>query len=248
MKQKRDWRSFKPAMLSYQLHIFPRRKPPNYSSENTKQAQSIYLKTPYRVKSLSPGPPCTAGEKAYAECGLAGLAGQYDATRTSTVPSHMQDFIKGLLTERPHLGIPTIHQAIQARFAGQQIPGQSSIRRFVSNWKQEHQSLIQYVTSFDQWRSNHMIALGKADEHVTRLNQVWEFDSTPGDIMLIDGRHNLIGVIDVYSRRAKIHVSPTSKASAIAALTRRTILDWGVPEVAKTDNGSDTYHPTWSGF
>ena len=178
-------------------------------------------------------------EKAFAECGLAGLAGQYDVTRTSTVPTHMQAFIKGLLTERPHLGIPTIHQAIQARFAGQQIPGQSSIRRYVSNWKQEHQSLIQYVTSFDQWRNLHMIALGKADEHVTRLNQVWEFDSTPGDIMLIDGRHNLIGVIDVYSRRAKVHVSPTSKASAIAALTRRTILDWGVPEIAKTDNGSD---------
>lgn len=178
-------------------------------------------------------------EKAYAECGLAGLAGQYDATRSTTIPAHMQDFIKGLLTERPHLGIPTVHQAIQARFAGQDIPGQSSIRRYVSNWRSEHQSLIQYVTSFDQWRSNHMIALGKADEEVTRLNQVWEFDSTPGDIMLIDGRHNLIGVIDVYSRRAKIHVSPTSKASAIAALTRRAILDWGVPEVAKTDNGSD---------
>ena len=113
------------------------------------------------------------------------------------------------------------------------------MRRFVAKWRHANKSLIQYVTSFDQWRSNHMIALGKADEPVTRLNQIWEFDSTPGDVMLTDGRYSLIGVIDVYSRRAKLHVTPTSKSAAIAALTRRAILDWGVPETAKTDNGSD---------
>jgi putative transposase len=178
-------------------------------------------------------------EKAFTESGLAGLAGQYAATRTTSIAKHMQDFIKGLLTDRPHLGIPTVHQAVQARFAGQAIPGQSALRRYVAKWKEEHKSLIQYVTSFDQWRSNHMIALGKADEQVTRLNQIWEFDSTPGDVMLVDGRHTLIGAIDVYSRRAKLHVAPSSKAEAVAALTRRAILDWGVPEIAKTDNGSD---------
>ena len=178
-------------------------------------------------------------ERAFTECGLAGLAGQYEANRTTSIAKHMQDFIRGLLTERPHLGIPTVHQAVEARFAGQEIPSKSAVRRFVKKWRTDNQSLILYTTSFDQWRSNHMIALGKADEPVTRLNQIWEFDSTPGDILLTDGRYNLIGVVDVYSRRAKLHVTPTSKSEAIAALTRRAILDWGVPETAKTDNGSD---------
>jgi len=178
-------------------------------------------------------------EKCYKECGLAGLANGYTATRETTIAAHMQQFIKGLLIEKPHIGIPTVREALQARFAGQEIPSKSSIRRFVDKWRMENSSLILYITSPDEWRSRHMVAFGQADEQVVRLNQLWEFDSTPGDVMLADGRHNLIGVIDVYSRRAKIQVTPTSRATAIAALTRRAILDWGVPEIAKTDNGSD---------
>ena len=58
--------------------------------------------------------------------------------------------------------------------------------------------------------------------------------------MLADGaRHAVIGVIDVASRRLKLHVSRTSKATAIAALMRRTLLVWGVPETARTDEGAD---------
>ena len=178
-------------------------------------------------------------EKAFGESGLAGLANGYAGTRGTSIARHMQDFIKGLLCRQPHLGIPTVYQAVQARFAGQDIPNQGTIRRFVSKWRTENQSLILYATSPDEWRNKHMIAQGRADEQVVRLNQIWEFDSTPGDVMLVDGRHSLIGVIDVYSRRTKLQVTPTSKASAIAALTRRAILDWGVPEIAKTDNGSD---------
>ena len=178
-------------------------------------------------------------ERAYQESGMAGLANGYEATRHTAIADHMQDFIIGLLCARPHLGIPMVRLAVEARFAGQAIPSTSALRRFVANWRQENKSLIQFVTYPDQWRNQHMIALGKADEDITRLNQVWEFDSTPGDVMLADGRHSLIGVIDVYCRRAKLQVTPTSKSAAIAALTRRAILDWGVPEIAKTDNGSD---------
>ncbi|MBI4928165.1 MAG: transposase [Anaerolineae bacterium] len=151
----------------------------------------------------------------------------------------MRDFIKGLLCERPHLGISAVRQAIEARFDGQQIPSTSALRRYVTRWRSENKSLLLYCTHFDKWRDLHMLAMGNASETVTRLNQVWEFDSTPGDVMLKDGRHCLIGVIDVYSRRAKLHVTPTSRATAVAAVTRRALLDWGVPEVAKTDNGSD---------
>lgn len=178
-------------------------------------------------------------EKCFKEAGLAGLANGYSATRKSSIPQHMKDFIKGLLVDRPHLGIPTVRNALQARFEGQAIPSTSAMRRFVDKWRTDNASLILYLASPDEWRSRHLVAFGKADEQVVRLNQLWEFDSTPGDVMLVDGRHNLVGVIDVYSRRAKIQVTPTSKSAAIAALTRRAILDWGVPEIAKTDNGSD---------
>ena len=48
-----------------------------------------------------------------------------------------------------------------------------------------------------------------------------------------------LGGIDVYSRRARILVARTSKAVAVAALNRAMLLDFGVPEEIKTDNGTD---------
>jgi hypothetical protein len=64
-------------------------------------------------------------------------------------------------------------------------------------------------------------------------------DSTPADVELVDGRHCIIGVIDVYSRRPLLLVSKTSKAAAVALAYRKALLAWGVNEIAKTDNGSD---------
>jgi putative transposase len=178
-------------------------------------------------------------EKAYQDQGRAGLAGNYAKQPATSVPAHMREFIQAMIVDHPHVLIPTIMDAVKARFSSQPIPGESSVRRFVKKWKQENASLLLYLTNPDEWKNRNMFAFGDASEQIERLNQLWEFDSTPGDLMLTDGRHTLIGVIDVYSRRAKLLVSPTSKADSIAALTRRAILDWGVPEAAKTDNGSD---------
>lgn len=49
----------------------------------------------------------------------------------------------------------------------------------------------------------------------------------------------MLGVVDLYSRRLKFLVSKTSKAEAVYNLYRRALLDWGVPEATRTDNGQD---------
>jgi hypothetical protein len=84
-----------------------------------------------------------------------------------------------------------------------------------------------------------MVAFGNLSANVERINQLWEFDSTPADVMLTDGRYSIIGVIDVFTRRVKLVLKPTSNAEGIALLVRNAILDWGIPEVARTDNGAD---------
>jgi putative transposase len=178
-------------------------------------------------------------EQSYATAGLAGLAGGYSASRGTTIAEHMQTFIVGMLVAHPDADISDIIDGLAARFAGMDQPSTSAVRRFVARWREEHRELYAAHCNPDDAKNRYMPAFGQADEPVIRLNQLWEFDSTPADVMLADGRHSLIGVIDVYSRRLKLLVSPTSKATAVAALIRRTILDWGVPEVAKTDNGAD---------
>jgi hypothetical protein len=48
-----------------------------------------------------------------------------------------------------------------------------------------------------------------------------------------------VGVINIYDRRVKLDVVERSTAKSVANLTRRALLDWGVPETAVTDNGKD---------
>lgn len=173
------------------------------------------------------------------EAGPIGLVNGYkNPKKGSTTLTHDQQlFIIGVIKAKPHSSIVTIHMGMEARFTP--APHVSTIRRFVNKWKKENASLLLYCTNPDAWRNKHQFAIGDASEQVERLNQVWEFDSTPADVMLVDGRHCLIGVIDVYSRRLKLLVSPTSKATAVAALIRWAIIDWGMGEIAKTDNGAD---------
>lgn len=178
-------------------------------------------------------------KKSLTENGPASLAPDYKNPKkgTTKLTPEQVDFVLAMIYKHPHCSFEHLQMALESRF--EDIPGMSCLRRFVSNWKKEHASLYLRITNPDKWRNKHQFAFGDASEHVVRLNQVWEFDSTPADIMLADGRYCLIGVIDVYSRRLKLHVSKTSKSSAVAALTRSALLDWGMPEIAKTDNGAD---------
>lgn len=178
-------------------------------------------------------------QAALTDKGVIGLApGYYNPKKgTSGLSMEQQEFITAMLAGHPHATIAGLELAMEATFAT--IPHVSSIRRFTKRWKEKNRNLLLYLTNQDAWRNKCQFALGDASEQVERLNQVWEFDSTPADVMLVDGRHSLIGVIDVFSRRFKLLVSKTSRSTAVAALIRRAILDWGVPEIAKTDNGAD---------
>ena len=96
------------------------------------------------------------------------------------------------------------------------------------------------VTNPDLDRSRHRLAGGDAAASVVRLNQFWELDSTPADVICADGkRYAIVAAIDVLSRQARVLVVPTSRAKAIAALLRRCILEWGVLEAVRTDEGKD---------
>ena len=58
--------------------------------------------------------------------------------------------------------------------------------------------------------------------------------------MLNDGkRYTIVGIINVYSRELKLEVAERSTGRTVANLTRRCLLDWGVPDEAVTDNGKE---------
>ncbi|MFZ2948936.1 MAG: transposase family protein [Desulfuromonadaceae bacterium] len=172
--------------------------------------------------------------------GLANLSLRSDKKGQTCLSVAMQELTVSMKTEKPGVSVRTICKAMAVRFKGEALPNRSTVGRFLDNWKASHESLYLYLTNPDQWKNRYMFAFGDASENVTRLNQRWEADSTPADIMCSDGRACIIGIIDVWSRRFKMLVSPTSKSVAIGMLLRRCILDWGmVEEEFRTDNGAD---------
>ena len=138
----------------------------------------------------------------------------------------------------PHLTARHARRTLEARFG--EAPSEGHLRRWLAAWRAEHAGELSAATHPDRHRSHRMPAFGAADAGAERPNQLWELDSTLADIMFSDGRRRaLVAGVDVWSRRARFLVAETSRSTAIAALLRRCILDWGVPETARTDEGRD---------
>jgi transposase InsO family protein len=153
----------------------------------------------------------------------------------------LREAIVAFLLEKSHTSLKNLHRFLIARFAGSDIPvpSESATGRWAKAWKQTHGELLMAHSNPDAWKNKYMTAAGSNTAQIERINQRWELDSSPADVMLSDGRHAVLACIDIYTRRAKVLVAKTSKAAAIALLLRRCLLDWGVPETIKTDNGQD---------
>ncbi len=172
--------------------------------------------------------------------GLAGITPDKHHRRGkfTALAGDMGKAVLALLQDKPHLSAQAIYGVLSAQF--EDLPSDRSFRRALAHWKAENVQLLEAVTNPDGWRNKYMSAAGSASEGVTAPNQLWEMDSTPGDVLLADGkRHAVLGVIDVYTRRRMFLVARTSRSGAIMSLIRRAIAAWGVPAAIKTDNGSD---------
>lgn len=176
--------------------------------------------------------------------GAAALAGAYGNRAGSGLIDgnpELLDFAVGSLASTPHMGGRHLHRAIAARFGeqGVALPTVRSVQRWLAEWKAKNHQVFMALANPDEWKNKRMLAIGDADGDVSRLNERWEFDSTPGDLELLDGRHNIVGIIDVWSRRVLLHVSKTSSAESVCQALRRALLEWGTLERAKLDNGKD---------
>jgi len=181
-----------------------------------------------------------------AQEGVGRLAGRYgEKTRGQGLidrQPEVEQLVVGILGAKPEARPSHILAVLSARLgkrADITLPTLRTLERWMAGWKERNAELHLANSNPDAWKGKHMVAFGSQSEGVERLNQRWEYDSTPADVLLTDGRYAILGVLDVGSRRGKLLVSPTSKATHIGLLTRRAMLDWGVPDEAKTANGQD---------
>lgn len=181
-------------------------------------------------------------KKFFRDNGIAALSGRYP-TRKPTLKeleTDIHNIFMSVLHHHPTASAVHIQDLLLAAIdPATPKPSLRTTQRWLADWRRQNPGINAFLVNPDQARGRLRPAQGDASEDVTRLLQRWELDSTPSDVMLNGQRHVVIGCIDVWSRRAKLLVAKTSKATAIALLIRRCILDWGVPEECKTDNGQD---------
>ena len=159
--------------------------------------------------------------------------------RPRLIEGYMLEELEALVVSfGDHLTSLQALEILEARF--DDPPSRSTVRRWLARIRREKAHALSAISNPDRHRSHRRPAGGNASANVAALNQIWELDSTLADVMCADGkRYAIVSCIDIWSRRARVLVVPTSRAAAIAALLRRCILEWGVPKQVRTDEGAD---------
>ena len=187
-------------------------------------------------------------EAAERRAGVTGLQTRHGWRRgQSVIDEHPEvaEAIVALMAQRPHTRSRHVHEYVEARWPELAL-SEATVRRWVQAWQAAHPYAWARLSNPDAARSRYLPAFGSASEAFSRPNQQWELDSSPADILLADGRHTLIAAIDVFTRRVRFVLAKSSRAESVAAVVRKAILAWGVPESVRTDNGRD-YTSTFLG-
>ncbi len=158
----------------------------------------------------------------------------------------VKTFILAHLVRNEQAPLVAIRKATVMRFGEtvsvegrqQPLPDVAQFQRVLKRWRTEHANELLLLTNPDAFKSRSRVS-GSYLSQTTALNQLWQIDASPADVMCTDGRQTLYVCVDVWSRRMIVLVSATPRAEAVGLLLKTAILEWGVPERIKTDNGTD---------
>jgi putative transposase len=168
--------------------------------------------------------------------------GVLDRANNGEVKAH----ILALVTKQPQLTAHHIRAIICDVFDrfiildGQKLPmpGVRVFQHALKHWKVRYGVAIESVRNPDRFKSAMRFAARVANP-APHVNALWQIDASPADVLTTDGRYSLYVCEDIFSRRLVATVSKTARAAGVGLLVRKAIMAWGVPDVIKTDNGSD---------
>jgi len=184
----------------------------------------------------------TGWESSIGKEGLASLAGRHGHHRKGSgiidsTPG-MADVVIAHIIEYYDVAADYVLRALKTKF--KELPNLRSLQRWMKQYRDENESTILRIQNPDGWRSKYQSAAGSRSAGITGPNQLWELDCSPADILLADGkRYTLIGCVDVGTRRARLQVAESSNSLAVCALLRRSLLDFGITNAVKVDNGKE---------
>ncbi|MBD8890924.1 DDE-type integrase/transposase/recombinase [Roseibium litorale] len=166
----------------------------------------------------------------------------------------LKSYVMAALFQQPHFKANVLKAMAEEKFGKQieivnpetgeiskrDMPPLRTFQHTLARWKLEYASALKRHTDPDGWKNtDRAVMVGGASAGIVELNQLWEIDASPVDMLTTEGRWNVYACIDVWSRRAIFLISCTPRADAVGLLVREAIMKWGVPDAIKSDNGSD---------
>lgn len=181
----------------------------------------------------------------YRDFGMPGLISDHGSGsrgERTAIPPEIRIFIAAQLAENPSIRPVRLAELVKKLFEDGAAPHERTIYRYAREFLENPREREFWTFRADprKWKNSFNPSFGDMSADSPYYGHTWEMDSTPADVITEDKyRCAIMGVIDVFSRRAGILVSPTSRSLAVAALMRRGLMDWGVPVRIRKDNGKD---------
>lgn len=148
-------------------------------------------------------------------------------------------FLLAEIARQPHIAGRKLRNLVADQFPALGDVSQRTVERIAAKIRREDKVVLTALTNPDRFKSRYRLAGGNVASDVSRINELWEIDASPADVLLLDGRYSIYACVDVFTRRVIILATKTPRAEAVGLLIRRALMEWGVPERVKTDNGSD---------
>ncbi len=128
---------------------------------------------------------------------------------------------------------------------GKEFITRQAIHEYLRAWKRANPLAASYIEKGEDKAISYMMpAIGDARWRVDAINEMWEIDESPLDMMTLDenGKHvraKLLNVIDVYSSRTVMTIAREGDSYAVMRLLVKAIEKFAKPATIKGDNGKN---------
>ncbi|MCL4502038.1 MAG: DDE-type integrase/transposase/recombinase, partial [Deltaproteobacteria bacterium] len=147
---------------------------------------------------------------------------------------------QGIEKEAPRLECnrALVYRRLQMEFAAYAaLPHYGHFTKWLNGFLLSEQEKLAAICLPSFWRATFQPKGGLSSEQASYFGERWEIDATPADVMLQDGRYEILAVVDIFSRDALIEVEKHATSMTVAKLLRQGFLTWGVPEWLIGDRG-----------
>lgn len=131
-----------------------------------------------------------------------------------------------------------LYRRVQGFFKETKLPSLAHWSRWLNHYLTREQESLCAAVLPSFWRAAFAPSGGEASADVTFAGEHWEIDGTKADVMLKDGRHEILVAIDVFSRDVVWQVNKNASAITTAKLFFDGFVRWGIPEKITPDRGT----------